>query len=226
MKIKHLFILIGVVMACFCACDDDDSYAERVKRERKQISAFLQSGVQIMAEDSSGYLLDIPGNIKVISESEFYANDSTTNVDENEYVLFSGTGVYMQIVRKGDGNKLADGETAYVLNRYTEYNISGDSIQSSNNTLYYATYPDKMSCTNTDGIFTATFTSGVMYTTYSSASVPSGWLIPLAYVNLGRQTSEDGVALVRLIVPSSEGQADASTQIYPCFYEISYQRGR
>lgn len=225
MKTTHLFLLLGVAMACFCACDDDDSYAERVKRERKQISSFLQNGVQIMADDSSGYLLDIPGNIKVISESEFYANDSTTDVENNEYVLFTGTGVYMQIVRKGNGSKLEDGETAYILNRYTEFNIAGDSIQSTNNTLYYATYPDKMSCANSGGIFTATFTSGVMTSLYS-ASVPSGWLIPLTYINLGRQTSEEGIALVRLIVPSSEGQVDASNNIYPCFYELTYQRGR
>lgn len=35
-----------------------------------------------MSSDSAGYLLNIPGNIEVISESDFYANDSTTDVSK------------------------------------------------------------------------------------------------------------------------------------------------
>ena len=41
--------------------------------------------------------------IKVISQTEFYAQDSTTNVEENEYVQLA-SGVYMQIVDKGSEN--------------------------------------------------------------------------------------------------------------------------
>ncbi len=208
------------------ACSDDDSYADRVKRERNQISSFIASGVKAYSSDSSRLMLDIPGNIRVISESEFYANDSTTDVSRNEYVLFSGSGVYMQIVRKGTGKKVADGETLTILNRYTEYNIAGDSIQSSNNALYFAAYPEVMSCTNTSGIYTASFISGVMKTAYGS-SVPSAWLIPLPFISLGRQDSADeGIAKVRIITPHSNGQSDASYSIYPCFYELTYQRGR
>ncbi|MEE0805787.1 MAG: DUF4827 family protein [Prevotellamassilia sp.] len=51
--------------------------------------------------------------------------------------------------------------------------------------------------------------------------------MPLQFIKLGRQSSEDGeVAKVRLIVPSSEGQRDAMNGVYPCFYEITYTRGR
>ena len=56
---------------------------------------------------------------------------------------------------------------------------------------------------------------------------PSGWLTPLTYIRLGRKTAADEhIALVRLIVPSAEGHNDANTNVYACFYEISYMRSR
>lgn len=211
----------------FTSCDDDDSYADRRERERSQISAFLQNGVKVKAENSDMYILDVPGNINVISEQEFYANDSMTNVSRNEYVYFENTGVYMQIIRKGAGEKLGEGQSATIINRYIEYNIANDTIQSTNRTLALAANPDIMSCQNNYGVFTASFTEGVMKTMYNSNTVPAGWLVPLNYINIGRQDSpEEGIALVRLIVPSTQGQNQAAYDVYPCFYEISYQRGR
>ena len=67
----------------------------------------------------------------------------------------------------------------------------------------------------------------VMYINYGSTAVPSGWLVPLSYINLGRYTSSDAeLAKVRLIVPHSAGQSNAVQSVYPCLYEITYQRGR
>ena len=43
-------------------------------------------------------------------------------------------------------------------------------------------------------------------------------------LSLGIRT--DNLAHVRLIVPGSQGQANASANVYPCFYDITYQRGR
>jgi hypothetical protein len=77
--------------------------------------------------------------------------------------------------------------------------------------------------------YTASFdtSSSVMYRTYSSASVPAGWLVPLTYIKLGRpSTAEEDVALVKLIVPHTQGQSNAASSVYPCLYELSYQRGR
>ena len=82
---------------------------------------------------------------------------------------------------------------------------------------------DEMSCTNSYGTLTGSFISGVMKTRYG-ASVPEGWLVPLAYINLGRDLRD--LAKVRLIVPHNSGQDNASQNIYACFYEITYQRGR
>ena len=177
--------------------------------------------------DSGEVFLSVPGNIKVLSESEFYANDSTTDVSKNEYVLFSGSGIYMQIVRRGIGEKLQDGERATLLTRFTEFNIAADSITSTNTTLDFATLPDVMTVVNTSGTFTASFTSGVLQARYGSKAVPNGWLIPLTFIGIGRQSAPDEeIAKVRLIIPSTEGQSDAMNNVYACFYEITYQRSR
>ena len=58
-------------------------------------------------------------DIKVISFEQFQEQDSTTNVKDNEFVLFSDNGVYMQIVEKGNGDVLKDGRYE-VLARYVE----------------------------------------------------------------------------------------------------------
>lgn len=231
MKIRptHLCVLIAMALSLAVSCDDDETYADLREREDKQIRSFLHTGCQVASKDGNGnYLLNVPGNIKVISEDEFYRNDSTTDVSKNEYVYFGGSGVYMQIVRKGPGEKIKEGETVKVLSRYTEFNIAADSIISSNNkTIIYDALPEAMMCQNNFGVITASFKSGLMHQLYKSAAVPSGWIIPMHFVNIGRQDSPDGeIALVRVIVPSSQGQSDAQYRVYPCFYEISYQRER
>ena len=84
--------------------------------------------------------------------------------------------------------------------------------------------PDKMSVSRSGNTYTASFVSGMMYSTYG-ASVPSGWLVPFNYINVGRQsTPDDEVAKVKLIVPHTQGQAYASSSVYPCYYVITYQR--
>lgn len=128
----------------------------------------------------------------------------------------------MQIVSKGDGEKIADdSEPKRVLVRYTEFNIAGDSIQTSNG---LQNDPDIVSVTNTSGTFTGTFLSGMMYDSYKSSAAPPAWLVPFTYVKLTRDTRN--LAHVRLIVPGSYGQANASANVYPCFYDITYQMGR
>lgn len=226
-KLYTLLLFVFAAVVIFTACDEDETYSDKRKREKKQVEAFLKKGVTVYDADQSQVLLHVPADIKVISEEEFYANDSVTNVDANEYVLFKKTGVYMQIVRKGPGKKLQEGESTTILNRFTEYNIAADSISCTNKILPYETMEDKMTVVNTGGIFTASFLSGLMFSIYQSASVPTGWLVPLSYINIGRQDAPDQeVALVRLIVPSTQGQSDANNNVYACFYEISYQRGR
>ena len=220
-------LLTALLCPALCSCEDEDTYAEMRKTERAQISNFLNYGTRIVDEESGDVTLEVKAPIKVISENEFYANDTTTNVDENEYVLLSGSGIYMQILREGTGERLQDGEAATVICRHTEFNIAADSIQSTNaQSATTEIYPDRMTVQKNYGTITASFSSGLMHQLYGS-SVPSGWILPLQFIKLGRQSSEDGeVAKVRIIVPSTEGQSDAMNNVYPCFYEITYTRGR
>ena len=227
---KHypsLLLLFVFAAGLFCSCDDEETYADRREKENQQIQNFLNTGVSLADSNSDTYSINVPGGINVISESDFAAKGYTTDVERNEYVLFNSSGVYMQILRKGPGKPLAEGETATVLVRYTEYDISSAYVRSTNVLNAYAVMPDVMTCSNSYGTIQASFLSGVMKNTYDTSTVPAGWLIPLKYINLGRQESEDEeVARVRVIVPSTQGQINASANVYACFYDISYTRGR
>ena len=213
-NMKHLRIILVLLVSliAFSACSDHETYADKKKKERSAI-------LQYIAKEG----------INVISEETFAANGYTTDTENNEFVLFQSNGVYMQIIREGCGEKLQDGETATVLCRFTETNILGDSIQLSNQTLLYSSLVDKMTVENTSGTFTSSFIKGqsLMYSVYGTASVPSGWLVPFSYIKLGRPVNEtDQIAKVRLIVPHTQGQAYASQSVYPCHYELTFERGR
>lgn len=208
-----LLAVVGGVML-FSSCNRGETYAEQKDREREAINALV-----------------VKQGIKVISESEFLT-DTATDVSKNEFVLFDNTGVYMQIVKRGTGEKIADGETTDVLCRFKEANLfvnpnlSPDSCLT-NTTHAYAYKPDKLTVTNNSGTFTASFLSGLMYDTYKTTSVPSGWLIPLTYIKLDRlKSASSELAKVRLIVPHTQGQQNATQNVYPCYYEISYEKGR
>ena len=213
MKTLKFLALTLLAIVALASCSDSETYADMKKKERSAINRYIANQ-----------------KIKVISEDVFNAQNQTTNVDKNEWVLFEGTGVYMQIRSKGTGEKLKDGETADVTCRFNEYNLlEGDSALQLTNIYQYAWCNDKMTVKNTSGTFSGVFskTFCMMYTSYRSQAVPSGWLVPLAYVNLGRYDSADAeLAKVKLIVPHSQGQSAAAQSVYPCMYEITYERCR
>lgn len=211
MKKIYFFLAVFAAMFLVISCSDEESYADQEKKERKAVAAFIKKK-----------------NIKVISEQDFEAAGEVTDTAKNEYVLFDDNGVYMQIVRKGVGSKLQLGSITRVICRYYEINLFTDSIQARNNSNYFNSQPDIMTVRNNKGNLEASFeTTATMYYFYRSASVPTGWLVPLNYVNIGRPENEDDqIAKVRLIVPHAAGQAYASAQVYPCFYEITYQKAR
>ena len=206
-KLLFLLMVLGG-MGILASCNDTETYADQKNREREAIRKFIEKQ-----------------GIKVITEGEFL-RDTITDVSKKEFVLFDNTGVYMQIVRKGCGEKIKNGETANVLCRFNEYNLLLDTLILSNNNLYFSSLPDKMAVTNTLGTFEATFVSGAMYTQYNTTSVPAGWLIPLTYINVGRMVKDgDQVAKVNIIVPHSQGTQTALGNVYPCYYELTYERG-
>ena len=166
-------------------------------------------------------------NIKVIDEDQFIEQDSMTNVAANEYVLFVESGVYMQVVERGNGEMLEDGRHG-ILARYMEQQIVEDGTTdtlSLNTIQNLYPHPDEFILTKSGNSLSASFSNnGAMYSTHSSAYVPSGWLLPLNYLKVGREIS--GRSKVKLILPHSEGTATASSQVFPCYYEITYQLSR
>lgn len=211
-KTLNLIIMALLAVVTLFSCSDSVTYADMKKKERNAINRYIANQ-----------------KIHKISEAKFEEQGFKTDTTKNEYVLFESTGVYMQIVRKGEGEKLENGKTATVLCRFKEYNIlEGDSALQLTNITQYNWQVDKMTVKNTSGTFTASFISGesLMYNRYSSLAVPSGWLVPLTYINLGRIPKGEEIAKVRLIVPHTQGQSDASQNVYPCLYEITYALGR
>ena len=224
---KTTLLLVGILTATalLTSCEDEQTYAQQKKAERRAISAFISNGTLQLDNELGDTLLYVPP-IKEISEPQFIEQDSTTNLKLNEYVKFGATGVYMQILRNGTGRKIKDDETTRVLVRYTEFNIAGDTIQSRNTSAYAIAMLDEMTVQCQSGTITGTFNQGMMKTLYSSTQVPEGWLIPLRYINLGRYDNPEGTAKVRIIVPHSAGQTNAISSVYPCFYELEYMRSR
>lgn len=198
-RITYLLISLAVLLS---ACNDYETYGDQKKKERNAISKYI-------ADHS----------ILVISEDLFHQQGDSTSLQRNEYVKFDKSGVYMQIVRRGCGTELADGENVNLVCYFREFDILNDTTRA-----YNSYYPDIMNVKRTSGSYTASFVSGVMYTAYG-ASVPSGWLVPLTYIKVGRpQSMTDEVSKVRLIVPHSQGHSTASSYVTPYYYEITFQR--
>ena len=213
-------LLFAFGMIGLASCDNYETYADLKEKEQDAISNFIsREGIQ------------------VIDESTFKNQGETTDVSANQFVRLSRTGVYMQIVRKGCGQPLGQKESTNLLCRFMEKNIKTDSIlirndqkfsvysQAMGMTIDASQYVDKMYVTRNGSTFSAMFVEGMMQMYHSSTTVPSGWLVPLNYVNVGRpDNASDEISKVRLIVPHSQGTADASASVYPCYYEITYER--
>ncbi|MBQ0022804.1 MAG: DUF4827 domain-containing protein [Prevotellaceae bacterium] len=227
MKKLFLYMLttavVGISLIMAVSCNDGETYADQKNKEKKAISRFL-------SENGFG------GPIKVISESQFYAQDSTTNVAKNEFVLFNEDGIYMQIVSKGEGQTMIEmaKETRdstvskVLLCRFIEYDI--ENADTTNSNIYAQSIVDKMLCKyiHYSRKYNATFTEGMMYrqlaSNSGSAPVPEGWLKPLDFIRLSRDPGK--VAKVRIIVPHSSGTMTASQYVLPYYYEVSYQLGK
>ena len=230
-KIRYILSL-AVVGITMCACSDDyESYEELRDYENSRLSSFLDN-------PTCG---EIKGKkINVISEEKFL-KDTITDVSKNEFVLLEN-GVYMQIVRRGCGSILKNGESAIMICRFKEYNINGDSLMLENNTSEdYVAY-EKINVKNTSGTFSPSFCkredglyyqSAMYYAYYNYCkshnlvpNVPSGWCVPLSYIKLGRpKNAGEEIAKVRLIVPHDQGHLFASYNVCAMYYEITYERG-
>lgn len=226
---KITFLLLAFVAALsFTSCNDYETYAEKKDAERDAIKAYMTS---------------IGAN--VISEDDFKAKGCVTDTTKHEWVLLTKSSVYMQVINKGtfyDQNILAnegrkveldkrmkDGQTTTVLCRFSETNLQTGYLTLTNNNYSTIAIPETMTVTRSTDTFSGSFVAGqsTMYSSYGSASVPTGWLVPFSYINIGRCGTEyDEIAHVKLIVPHSQGQPTASSGVIPCLYDITYQEGK
>ena len=202
-KLSLLFLSLMAFCIGFQACDDTKTYAEMKEDEDKAIDAFIR--------DSS---------ITVISQSEFFAQDSTTNLERNEFVQLA-SGVYMQIVDKGvEGDTIKNNDEVMV--HFTEYNILYNMLIYSNLEIPSMLEGFRYTATSSSiaGIFLVGATTG--YAGYypntvlgGSTAVPAGWLVPWDYIY--------DKSHVRLIVPAEMGTQTAMQSVIPYYYDIRYQ---
>lgn len=225
-KIRLFFAALLAVSFGFQSCNNGKTYAEMKEEEADAIDSWIATH-----------------DYQVISERDFYAQDTLTG--ENEFVLFEESGVYMNIMNKGPkdegtgqykGSILKDGSyeinsrfvEVAIQNRDTPAMAVGDTLLA-NMKLYgfpsMELFPEVYKLTISGNSYSAAFqTSGTysMYSTYGTTSVPSGWLIPLRYLKPFRTQSSSQVSRVRLLVPHGQGTSTASQYVYPCYYEITY----
>ena len=83
---KKIIFLLAIVLGAMSivSCRNQDTYADKLERERKAINAFI-----------------VKHKINVISEKQFESQGFKTDTTKNQYVQFKSTGVYMQLVEEG-----------------------------------------------------------------------------------------------------------------------------
>ena len=208
---KQIFYLL-FISCVLQGCNKGITYADQKENEKNDIQSWI-----------------VKHDYKIISEEQFYKQDSLTN--ENEFVLLKESGVYMNIIQRGKGKRILDD------GRYT---IISDTLSGNMKLRNYPVFgpenwglpqymaqPDNYILTIDKNNYKASFKeNSMMAYVYKTASVPSGWLIPLRFLkpasSIPTLPSED-IARVKLIVPHSQGSAQAMKYVYPCLYEITYQ---
>lgn len=225
---KQIFYLL-FISCVLQGCNKGITYADQKENEKDDIQSWI-----------------LKHDYKIISEEQFYKQDSLTN--ENEFVLLKESGVYMNIIQRGKGKRILDDGRYTILSRYIEITLSsvenffvtGDTLSGNMKLRNYPVFgpenwglpqymaqPDNYILTIDKNNYKASFKeNSMMAYVYKTASVPSGWLIPLRFLkpasSIPTLPSED-IARVKLIVPHSQGSAQAMKYVYPCLYEITYQ---
>ena len=204
---KLIFAVLGLVAVSsfLSSCkEEEETYADQKEREAKQVRAWLDSH-----------------DIDVISMQEFLKDTITNNPftgpdsSRNEYVLFEDNGVYMQIIRRGEGRHISAGETWYLNARYVEtYVGNGDTLTMN----LFQQDPDIFYVKRTGDTYSASFTSGIMVRAYGN-SVPNSWIMTMPFIKPVLYNGNS--AKVRIIAPHNQGTQNAASSVYPAFYEIT-----
>jgi len=165
---KTIGLICFIIGACvlFAACSKSESYADKVKKEKNRISSFL-------SEHNIEVLHEYPTN-GVFKSNQYYLDES---------------GVYINVVDSGNGNRADASKRSKVLYRFKETMTlpAAESDTVDLNTL--STQPLSFNYGVSSTYSNSDYTNYSLYYLYLSPGVT----IPLQYVGEN--------AIVRLIVP-------------------------
>ncbi len=184
-KISFTISLLSFVAVLFSACENGRSYADLLNDESKAVNRFLatQHVYGSVPEDSV---------FEIGPDAPYYQLDNEGNI-------------YMQVIIKGDGPKVTDGQRVYF--RFMRYNLN--SFQ--NTPQWWASAGEgnenDLSQANTYFLFNN-------YTLPSSSSWGTGIQMPLNYLPLGSE--------VNLVVKSQYGITSETSNVIPYLYHIRY----
>lgn len=167
------FILIGLFILT-TSCNNKKTYAEYLKDERKAIDLLI-------AKNNFIVLKEFPAD-SVFGNNEFYKDPET--------------GVYFNIIERGDPARPQWREEIYVRFKGLNYFKDNDTIRYSN---YHSVFPEQFE-----------YVGPISSTTRSSYAMPA-WVVPLAYV--GHKGK------VKMIVPFEMGSSLDQSQFEPTYYD-------
>ena len=153
-KFYYLLLVVVALSSGLQSCDNGKTYAEMKEDEADAINSYINQN-----------------DIKVISEAEFAAQDST-NLADNEYVLLEESGVYMHVSYRGNGKEVLSDGSYDMIARFVEVALqtrsemfeAGDTLMANMHILnpdYYIEGED-FKLTISDGSYSASFKKDVV----------------------------------------------------------------
>ncbi len=179
-KIHWLILSIIAISITFASCDKQKSYADRLRDEIKIIDNFIaKNGIIVLDK--------IPQDT-IFKTNEFYKDPAT--------------GVYIQIIDKGNSSVKAElGEEIYI--RYDGYKIISSENDSVTHSSMQATSPSTL-------IYRGPVTLSNKDALYSSTT--PAWVVPLSFIgHLGR---------VKMIVPFNMGAQAERLNYHTTYYDL------
>ncbi|MBQ3576734.1 MAG: DUF4827 family protein [Coprobacter sp.] len=197
---RIIILLISLITISLTACKDTVTYADLLDQERKSISKFLKYG--------GIYTEELPSDTSLIKVS------GTRNVISTKVPFYElENDVYMQVIDKGNGRTIKEGERVYF--RFLRVNL---------NTWATAPYDIKMFDLNDGGVGNYYYPdiNEYCFDYVKDYNVPMsqyydfglGIEYPLAHLY--------DRAKVYLILPSKVGFSESVSSVVPYLYYIEY----
>ncbi len=183
---KYSLLAIMALMLFSVSCSKTESYSDLLKKEQKASNWFLAQQKVCNDIPADSVFLEGP-------DAPFY------RLDPDGYI-------YMQVIKKGDGEKPATGDQVYFT--YTRYNID---------TMYSSNTLDIPGTGNQDNFMNTVGNTYFIYNNYSvntSVQYGSGMQMPLSYLGYNSE--------VNIVLKSYYGFYDDSTTCIPYLVNVRY----